>query len=1258
MRVYSIIISLIVGNQYAQLSGQNQMIYDFMLILTLTQSFQTMINQQANSLVLKNHQSVSFYQQYYQSYLNQRSNDNNVVRYLYLHRQHKMNCQLLRCPCKQDMQLMSQEEISLIINLYYKNLLSQKFSEVHVLQYVLIQIDISNNTIQAHQSILNQKKNVQNGYILQIFEYLEQVLQEKLIEEMQQKQQVKFIEEMRLLKYEGFVVQQELQKVLIEKYKFYESLKLLSIQNFQKLYDSLYKLKNQVQDLIKKSKDLQIYDNSKLNNIFALRICHLISFLTQNLREQIDNQIRIDEIIQNEIYKEDEFTNIAFTSNFAISLVASLNEKEQGQITSKITTKQLQFLELDEHFVLNSISQILHVSFRTSHLKLIDQYIQKGKQKIIGTQIDTMISPDNNTIIPIKMILFPYFPKQNLNKYQLIAYLYKIKQKNNAIILLDYNFNLMCSDNKFKQLINQYQLQLNQINVFQMIPQLRENLIQFHSSTNNAKPLYFQNQLIQIMSRFARLSNSKVCNICKDLYHNNQLEKLEQFNISSVNSMSVDKISQIDYEISLQNINYETEDGQEYYIYYRIVIDLSQFESESKQKKHDNYEDNTKELIKKKNKSKSKLNDNIVRSLHSRQSTATIVKSSDDLLIYIAQKTLPTAIKQFMALSLINMCISLVGLVVIYILLLQKRNEQDVCFNRLYYGTEFLDYYGLILKGSRHTVFYRDFNNFIPYNQTINIDQDHQVQITTSEKIQFTLQLYKENCQNLINLYENYKSVLNSYQEEKLINFKFVDYQVYSVRTQVVQTQAAYYEIMNQLFYLAIKTFAGDPSLYLKGTLDTFPQINTRSILFLNFNDVCEITQEFIEACLQNSQEYNNRFDNQVQVIFYIFYIGILVFYVILIMTLSRIIYKIKQILQIFQRLDNRDIEEELQKLEFVGQNIKNEEFWFNSKFFQNFYEMSQDLSKTQGQVSQNIKLDDQFNLPMYYIMQTIILVLLIIYFVIFQIQYNSYSNQINPIVNTALSGIQIRLHFIKFINNWDSYNFKTFYNNYIEVNKNTANINGNIRGNNKILQLLELNQSEITQSYLNLVQEPFTTITIDLPDNEKASLLLDDICLLVGCDTKIELFKERFLIHELSDFFGVGLIQLYQSTFSATQKLGLNNENETKQQFLNNFLDVVFSREYFMYIFWGLDATNFQLRLFSDFFIHIAKDKLTSQTQIIMVLLFSLGIFISLLLFSINGLLIHQIISNYFSIRFTLRFIPMKVMINKNIIKQIKLII
>ncbi|CAD8209390.1 unnamed protein product [Paramecium octaurelia] len=1240
------------------MTGQDQMIYDFMLILTLTQSFQTMINQQANSLLFTNHQSVSFYQQYYYGYLNYRSNHNQAVEFLYLHRQHLMHCLLSRCPCKQDVRKLSEKEISQIINLYYKNLLSQKFTEENALQFILILIDISNNTIQAHQTILNQKKNVQNGYVLEIFHYLEQVLQEKLKTEMQQKQQVKFIEEMRLLKFEGLIVQQELQKVIMEKYKFYESLKLLSIQNFQKLYDSLYRLKETIQELIKKSRDLKIYDNKKLNNIFALRICHLISFLTQNLREQIDNQIRIDEIIQNEIYREDEFTNIAFTSNFAISLVASLNEKESGEITSKITSKQLQFLELDEHFVLNSVSQILHPSFRPSHIKLIDQYLQKGKSKIIGTQIESMISPDANTIIPVKMILFPYFPKQNLNKYQLITYLYKINSKNNAIILLDYNFNLMCSDNKFKLIINQSQLQLNQINVFQMIPQLRENLIYFHSSPNNAKPLYFQNQIIQIMSRFMRSSNSKSCNICNDIDFSKQIEKLEQYNVASVNSISVDKISQVDYEISLQTIQYDTDDASEYYIYYRLLIDLTQFDNEQKQQIQDHFEDNKKEIIKKKSRSKSKQNDNVIKSLHSRQSTATVVKSSDDLLVFISQKTLPTAIKQFMLLSLVNMCISIIGLVVIYILLLQKRNEQDICFNRLYYGTEFLDYYGIILKGSRHTVFYRDFNNFIPYNQSINVDQDVQVSITTSDKIQFTLWIYKENCQNLINLYENYKTVLNSYQEEKLIDFKFVDYQVYSIQTQVIQTQAAYYEIMNQLFYLAIKTFAGDPSLYLKGTLDTFAQINTRSILFLNFNDVCDITQQFIETCLQNSQEYNNAFDNQVQIVFYIFYIGILVFYAMLILTLAQIIYKIKQILQIFQRLDNRDIEDELQRLEYVSQNVKNEEFWFNSKFFQSFYEMSQDVSKTQTQGSQNIKLDDQFNLPMYYIMQTIIFVLLIIYFVIFQIQYNNYSNQINPIVNTALSGIQIRLQFIKFINNWDCYNFKTFYNYYIEVNENTPNINGNIRGNNKILQLLELDKNEILQSYLNLVQEPFTSITTDLPDDEKASLLLNDICLLVGCDAQTELFKQRFLVNDLSKFFDVGLIQLYQQTFLATQNLGLTDKNETKQEFLNDFLDVLFSREYFMYIYWGLDATNFQLRLFSDYFIQIAKDELTSETEMIVVLLFSLGIFISMLLFSINGLLIHQIISNYFSIRYSLRFIPMKVMINKNIIKQIKLII
>lgn len=111
-----------------------------------------------------------------------------------------------------------------------------------------------------------------------------------------------------------------------------------------------------------------------------------------------------------------------------------------------------------------------------------------------------------------------------------------------------------------------------------------------------------------------------------------------------------------------------------------------------------------------------------------------------------------------------------------------------------------------------------------------------------------------------------------------------------------------------------------------------------------------------------------------------------------------------------------------------------------------------------------------------------------------------------------------------------------------------------------------------------------------------------------------------------------------------------VNSSNS--EEFLDTFLNSVYSKEYFLYIFWGLDATNYELKLFSDYFISIAKDKLTSQTQNIISILFGVGLTIIIAIMGITIVLGYKIFICYNSLKYCLRFIPFKTMLNKNIIK------
>lgn len=74
----------------------------------------------------------------------------------------------------------------------------------------------------------------------------------------------------------------------------------------------------------------------------------------------------------------------------------------------------------------------------------------------------------------------------------------------------------------------------------------------------------------------------------------------------------------------------------------------------------------------------------------------------------------------------------------------------------------------------------------------------------------------------------------------------------------------------------------------------------------------------------------------------------------------------------------------------------------------------------------------------------------------------------------------------------------------------------------------------------------------------------------------------------------------------------------------MQSFEELVESSSYFVYIIWGLDATNFQLKLFSEYFIDLAKLKLSELTSSILIYCIVLG----LLIIGIVSMLIYFILN------------------------------
>lgn len=76
---------------------------------------------------------------------------------------------------------------------------------------------------------------------------------------------------------------------------------------------------------------------------------------------------------------------------------------------------------------------------------------------------------------------------------------------------------------------------------------------------------------------------------------------------------------------------------------------------------------------------------------------------------------------------------------------------------------------------------------------------------------------------------------------------------------------------------MAIMSFARDPTLYLEGRTDTYAQVNTRSILYLNFNKVSQLTLDLMKVCRSENVLGNDILDQRMDIIVIVIYF-ILVF--------------------------------------------------------------------------------------------------------------------------------------------------------------------------------------------------------------------------------------------------------------------------------------------------------------------------------------------------------------------------------------------
>ncbi|CAD8077223.1 unnamed protein product [Paramecium sonneborni] len=665
-------------------------------------------------------------------------------------------------------------------------------------------------------------------------------------------------------------------------------------------------------------------------------------------------------------------------------------------------------------------------------------------------------------------------------------------------------------------------------------------------------------------------------------------------------------------------------------------------------------------------------------------STATEKKSSNNLnnqitlLQSIMTKSKLPHQMQYLLCFLSLQIIFIIGIIISLLILFGKKSSmQSECIKIITLDLDFLDAYSQIMSGSRHTIYIRDFYQIIN-DTTLQID-NQELNFSNYDKLYISWNHLNLGLNRLITIYQQNINIFQQSSEDSL-NIYIINGNLQNKITQTVSELSTYFQIMFQIFFISQKTQSQNIINYLEDSEDPYSTQISRSLVYYNYFEVVQIFQMKIDACKSYNDfinEYLDTISNYLLIGFYC--ISILITFLQLLFY-NRLNKQIRLNFDVFVKCDSSDGNLFLRNNDFLRNIINKKSVILSKKGFvkiqeKPFVEYDQMRFKNQNQLQANgktyqsqdqkIVLKKHLSQINYILTLTLICIFGLSYGMGFQIYYNFISQNIQPFNDEAIKSQQQRLTLITTVNKYDQYLIKTVFESYYNLTliNPQFEVSRNLKSDFFILNQLEFNNTLLSQEikefqHLNFTDFLFNSRTFNAINGiQQKEILSYDTCVLTGCDMHNDLLNERLFHEVLNPYFYQGIVNLHQILsqifFEIDVYLQKPQTNLDRVKQIHNFLN---EQDYVIYVLWGLDAIQFQIAQFCQYFVNVSLDAITNLTIYSKQNIIIFGIGTILIIIIIQLLFVKQQIQRYHLSKSLLKLIPLEIIFKKNIYKQLQL--
>ncbi|CAD8105193.1 unnamed protein product [Paramecium sonneborni] len=1043
-----------------------------------------------------------------------------------------------------------------------------------------------------------------------------------------------------------------------------------------------------------------------IDSILVLRIKLVVSLIC---KEDINSCLKIaqqiESLVQEQTNSKSFFNILQFINGQALSIVSNAQSQSLGFINQKVNDQFYEYFGYKNQYTpLTQIEQLLPNKLGRIHNGLVEAFLLKGRTKRLYANSEQFILNADNLIEKVNICLTAFLPQSSdLYQFLIIGHLLKItKYQNQEIdyfrkgyILVDSDFLIFGITRNIYERINYKYFYKNNENleliqpddiyqvftIQELIPSISFILEEYYRllTIKNQKRLIHQDIICQreigVLSVPSSKQNHNIATLSFQTkkYTNkimlNNLKDIDTYiqKIKTQNS----KLFPIEFSV-VQKVLYYIENHTTYEFVY-FVIEIN-FLEDPKLNKLTFYQDaKTPLFLEITRRQQQQLNDtnrhyqnDIICSNDEDEmnefigqeaeftNTATMNSSNEmdkqleKIIVYMNDKVLPKSIKILIAQFIIQILVLIIFIILISNIYQNKRNLQSDCIYRSTADLNFLDAYSQTMSGSRHVIYYRDFYT-LQEDTLISINND-QINFSRQDKIYISWQHIAKGSIRLIEMYPDYKKIAQQ-SETKLMTFYFINFDLKSKISQIVQDYFTYYQIMHQIFFFSYNSFASSPQTYQQERNDTYMTQIARSQVYYNFFDVSESVNITLEDCHIFNTEMNNYFDQIVNYYFFGFYSIIIFQLAALIIYYLKVVRTFKFYLKLFKMCDKDDCIQILNQCDFYISILSQNRIFLRLKNFELLLncpkQILDDVRKSLNQTTviniqkKQIKfrhIQQNSNYSNYCSILMIILVQLIIaaYVLAFHLHYHQIKNSIGPISNRAILAQEQRLNFIVATSRFDLFLIKEYFETYAIINKFDPDhqlMTRNIETDTLILNLLSINNELIQEDIIRLRLIDFTSLILhneyqnsEINDQQQVQLLGQDVCLLTGCDMQNQLLFDKLYSNKLVPYFQTGIVNFHKKVLTFVEDTAsLILKQQTQLEKAQTIEQILNDSEYLIYILWGIDIIQFQIAQFSQYFLDISSqtiDILTKNNQIIIILVgILIGIFV----------LIFQILFTYY---------------------------